>query len=491
MNRKSEDMIEQILRMRQNGLKIAAIARSLQVSRNTVRGYIRKSEEVSAADDSMSATVGPEWTQDVDWKGILDSQAAGVSVKQLFLENQIPVSYGQFSRQLNSRRPKPLPSASPALRHEPGARTQIDYCDGVAITDRRSGKKRKTHFFCGVLPFSSMTFGEFVWDQKLPGFIRSHEKMWAFFGGVTPYVVIDNLKSGVTKAHRFDPDINPTYCDYGNHCGFGVLPARPRTPRDKASVESAIGAIQRDFFQAAKRETFYSLDELNTRFRQYLLDFNARKMTDYGVSRNDRFSNERPLLQELPPGPYEIFEWREARVHPDCCVQVAKGFYSVPFEYIGQVVRVKLTDKLLIIFSMCMTEIAVHTRAGDHQRSLRDEHFPNRYMQVSSYDVQKARETARRIGPHTDEYVSWQFDITRPLTALRRMQGVLRLFQSCKISPDAMEFAATQAKQFSRRDLRYFEQCAKNYEKSGSAPRVLTAPKRDLSTLHLHNNGRN
>jgi hypothetical protein len=310
--------------------------------------------------------------------------------------------------------------------------------------------------------------------------------MWAFFGGVTPYVVIDNLKSGVTKAHRFDPDINPTYCDYANHAGFGVLPARPATPRDKACVEATIGAIQRDFYQQVRNEVFYELESLNARFRVYLAGFESRLMTEHGVSRNDRFANERGLLRPLASTPYVFSEWTEATVHPDCCIQVQKGFYSVPFQLIGRQVRVKLTDKIVTVFSQVMCEVTCHPRVGLHKKSLKDEHFPNRLMQSGSFEVQKAREKARSIGPEMTAYVSWQFDISRPLTALRRMQGALRLHKS-GVSAAAIEFAAAQARQFSRRDLRYFEQCATSFQKRGGAgPKSAPPPKRIAESLNLH-----
>ena len=80
-----------------------------------------------------------------------------------------------------------------------------------------SGTTKKTDLFCSILTFSSKFFGEFVWDQKQPSFLRCHEKMWAYFGGVTPYVVVDNLKSREKKAHLYDLDVNPTYREFGNH----------------------------------------------------------------------------------------------------------------------------------------------------------------------------------------------------------------------------------------------------------------------------------
>ena len=147
-------------------------------------------------------------------------------MKALFEEYAPQINYSTFAKHLKSSLKIPKKPAIP-LDHVAGERIQIDYCDGLKITDRKTGKTRKTHFFCGVLPFSSMTFGEFTDNQKLDNFIRSHEKMFAYFGGTTPYIVLDNLKSGVSKAHRWDPDLKPTYCDFGNKTGFAGLPAKP------------------------------------------------------------------------------------------------------------------------------------------------------------------------------------------------------------------------------------------------------------------------
>ena len=155
------------------------------------------------------------------------------------------------------------------LDHKPGEKVQVDFSDGVWLTDSTTGKKTLTEFFLGVLPFSSHVFGDFVLDQKLPTFVRLDERMFAYFGGVTPYLVVDNLKSGVHKTHLYDPDVNSTYCDFANHMGFAVLPARPRKPRDKGSGETHIGVVQRDFYQRVRNQVFYSLEELNAVLRAW------------------------------------------------------------------------------------------------------------------------------------------------------------------------------------------------------------------------------
>jgi transposase len=470
--------------MHAQGRKIRKIAKALGCSRNTVRAHLRN-HAVPDPEEGSEKISTSDWAKGFDWEKIAKERNCGVTAKQLYQEYAPQVSYSQFGRylvQVNKR--KQSSTAAPALAHNPGEKTQVDYADGLLVIDPRSGKKRKTQLFCGVLPFSSYTYAEFSESQKKSDFIRSHERMWAYFGGITPYIIVDNLKSGVTKAHRYDPDLNPTYCDYANHTGFAVLPARPYTPRDKAAVEAAIGVIQRSFYQKYRATTFYSLAELNLALRVFLDDLNAQIMTDYGVSRADRFATEKPLLIERSSSPYEISEFKDAKVHPDCCIQIAKALYSVPFNYVGQTLRVKITDKMIVIFDKTHAQIAVHLRQPAYGRAIEESHLPPQSQQIRSFDVIKAKAKAEAIGERTKEFVDWQFDDERPLRVLRRIQGVLRLHDA-GTTREAMEYAASQALQFKRRELRYFSNCAKYFSTTGGRPRLVDHPIRDASTLHL------
>ncbi|MFK7825984.1 MAG: hypothetical protein AB8G05_17660 [Oligoflexales bacterium] len=213
-------MDNQILKLAELGYNIRGIAKCLNIARNTVRSRLRKNAE-------KSPTQKGRWWDYANWDTILKERAKGVTLKQIYAEHgEELTTYSTFCRYIGRNFKKP---ASPTIppQHVAGERVQIDYCDGLKVVDRKSGKLTKTHLFCSVLPFSGYTFAEFVLNQKLESFISSHQRMWVFFGGTTPYVVIDNLKSGVTKAHLYDPDINKTYCDYSNHDGFAVMPARP------------------------------------------------------------------------------------------------------------------------------------------------------------------------------------------------------------------------------------------------------------------------
>jgi hypothetical protein len=213
-----------------------------------------------------------------------------------------------------------------------------------------------------VMAMSSYTFGEFTLTQKRDDLTRSIENAFRFFGGVTPYVTVDNQRAAVDKAHWYDPDVNPAFVDFANHWGFAVIPARPYQPRDKGANECGIGVVQRQFYQEVRDQKFYSLVELNQCFRIYLGRLNGAQMKDWGVTRSDRFEGERGLLKACPAVNWEMAEWRPAKVHADCHVQVLKKFYSVPHKYVGREVRVKITSRLIEVFDLELNPLAAHAR---------------------------------------------------------------------------------------------------------------------------------
>ena len=478
--RTSVRMQAQIRALFEQGYSVRAMARVLRVSRKTIRKFLESSPSVP----------GPApWVRAIDWEYVQrEVYGRGTTIKQVHREVAPEVPYVRFWRAFRDRVPR-VPSAHDVtirLHHQPGEKTQVDFCDGLRITDRATGKPILTQLFCAVLPFSSYTFGEFVLDQKLATFIGLHHRMFAYFGGVTPYVVVDNLKSGVHRADLYDPDVNPTYCDFANHMGFAVLPARPAKARDKAGGESGIGVIQRGFFQEVRDHTFYTLADLNGALRGYLERLNHAAMKDYGVSRAQRFVEEQPHLRPLPTRPFELSEWRSAKVHPDCHIQVEKNFYSVPFVYVGQTVRVRRTEKLIEVFHEDGQSIAAHSRlTGLGEFSTFDAHYPEAKVSVARFEVRHATEQANRLGPHVAELVAALLSGEHPLRHLRRVQGILRLARTYPMTPEALDHACHQAVLFKKTRLAYVKACALFFVTHGHQPQRL-APMRDPAAVHLH-----
>jgi transposase len=478
--RTSVRMQAQIKIMSEQGHSIHSIARVLKLSRRTVRKYLQPT--------SPPAESGG-WEEEIDWDYVRQEvYGKGTTVKQIGQDVAPEIAYVKFWRVFREQAGLKASPEQVTLRlnHKPAEKTQVDFCDGIFITDRNSGKKTLTQFFLGVLPFSSYTFGEFVLDQKLCTFIAVQQRMFAFFGGVTPYLVVDNLKSGVHKADLYDPDVNPTYCDFANHMGFAVLPARPYKPKDKGSGESNIGVLQRGFFQEVRNRVFYSLEELNEALRPYLERLNHQVMKDYGICRAQRFEEEKKHLKALPLCRFEMSEWRAAKVHPDCHIQVEKNFYSVPFVYVGQKLRIRLTEKMVEVFSEDSQPIAAHSRlTGIGKFSTYDSHYPEKKLGVARFEVHHAIEQAAKLGPHVEKLVDKLLSTDYPLRHLRRVQGLLRLAKRYPITPEALEHACQRALSFNKTRLAYIKDCALYFVRHGQRP-TLSAPHRQADTLHLH-----
>jgi len=126
-------------------------------------------------------------------------------------------------------------------QHTPGEKMFVDYAGAtIAIHDRQTGEIHPAAIFVATLGFSNYTFAEATCNQQSECWIESHIRAFEYFGGVPQLVIPDNAKTGVSKACRYEPDLNPTYNDLAAHYGVAVMPARPRKPRDKATVQVTV-----------------------------------------------------------------------------------------------------------------------------------------------------------------------------------------------------------------------------------------------------------
>jgi transposase len=478
--RKSFEMRSQIEYMYKNGTPIKRIAISLNISKNTVKKYLG----LKPVDPKFYENKKSNWDLNLDWEYIKKELQLGASYKVLFQELNPNTSMTTFWRTCQEKNLIP-PEVTIKLEHKPGERLYFDFADGINIIDPGTGKETSTQLFLATLPFSSKIYGEFVANQKLPTVIKTLEKTFSYFGGVTPYIVNDNLKAGVTKAHLYDPDVNKTFCDFANHCGFAVLPARPYKPKDKANVECNIGVTQRDFFQIVRNMKFYSLDKLNSFFWEYLEGLNEQVMKDHGLSRNERFEKEKKLLLSLPTTRFELVTWKTCKVHPDCHIQVEKNFYSVPYIFVGKSVRVKIGN-LVEVFDEEGTEVlAAHSRLdGKHRYSTRNEHYPEPQLAVARFEIHHAKSKAKKIGSNTEELVDSLLNISHPYKYLRRIQGILRLVESGSIAKLSMEFACEQALIHRKLRLDFIRSTAHYHQLNGARP-TLSTPIRNPNEIHV------
>ena len=315
--------IREVLRLRlEQHLSLAKIADACQISIATVHEYLRRAQhaglswplppdlndeqiEVRLFPPALPARVSRAQPDFAYLTGQL--RRKGVTLFLLWEEYRYvhPDGYG-YSRFCDLYRDYAA-RLEPRMRqsHTAGEKLFVDYAgQTITITERSTGTPRTAQVFVATLGASDYTYAEATWTQGLEDWIASHQRAFAFFGGVPALLVPDNLKSGVTSPCYYDPEINPTYQEMAEHYGVAVLPARVRKPRDKAKVENHVLNVERRILAPLRDRSFLSLEECNQAIAELLEALNTRPFQHLATSRRQLFEElELPALKPCPSNP--------------------------------------------------------------------------------------------------------------------------------------------------------------------------------------------
>jgi transposase len=213
------------------------------------------------------------------------------------------------------------------------------------------------------------------------------------------------------------------------HYDTAVVPARPRKPRDKSKVETAVLLTERWIVARLRNRRFFGLDELNAAIRLLLDRLNDKVTRHLGSSRRDLFEHlDKPALKPLPADPYVYAEWKLARVGLDYHIDVGRHYYSVPHQLLKQKLWVRITARTVEIFFEGK-RVASHARtSGNRQHSTQRDHMPPNHRFRADWTPERIRRQAARIGPHTEAFVEVVMRERRhPEQGFRTCLGVIRL----------------------------------------------------------------
>ncbi len=317
--------------------------------------------------------------------------------------------------------------------HRAGEKLFVDYAGmTVPIFDTEIGQQRRAQIFVAVLGASNYTYCEATWTQSLPDWIGAHVRAFTFFGGVPEIVVPDNLKAGVNKAHRYEPDLNPTYADLAAHYGIAIIPARVRKPRDKAKVEVGVQIIERWILAVLRKQTFLSLEDLNEAIAKLLEGLNKKPFKKLPGSRQCLFEElDRLALKPLPMQAYEFAEWKKARVNIDCHIELDGHYYSVPHQLLKKQIDVRYTAHTVECFYRSK-RITSHRRSpykGRHTTITA--HLPKAHREYAGWTPERITDWALQVGLETSRWVQHTLQSRpHPVQAYRSCLGVLRLSKS-------------------------------------------------------------
>lgn len=333
--------------------------------------------------------------------------------------------------------------------HKAGEKLFLDWAgDTLPLTDAATGEIRPCFLFVAVLGASNYTFAEPSLSQDLEAFLMAHVRMFEFFGGCPDLLVPDNQKTGVTKASRYEPDLNPAYTALAEHYGCAVLPTRPHKPRDKAKVEAGVLIAERRIIARLRKRTFFSLAEMRAAVAQQVRDLNERPFHRLPGSRRSQFlAEELPALRPLPAHPYEHHVRKKARVHIDYHVELLGHHYSVPYLLAGEEVEVRYTEAVVEIFSEGL-RVASHVRSFAKTGATTDfSHMPPAHQAVADWTPERFQRWARTVGPETERLILAVLErYPHPALAYRSCLGILRLAE--RYEPSRLERAAERSLAF-------------------------------------------
>lgn len=429
-----------------------AISRSVGVGRASVSRLLERAEVAKLSwplpegmtDAELEAVFYPATTQDVsvqrpvpNWAEVRQELAKhrSLTLDQLWKEYiaEHPTGY-QYSRFCDLYRRWRSSQVDPVMRltHKAGERLFVDYSGKQpSIVDPGTGEVQQVQLYVAALGASGYLYAEATQTQKVADFCGSIRRTFEFLGGVPRLIVPDNLKAAVLKFRRDDtPILNESFRDLTEHYNVGVLPARPRRPRDKSKAEGGVALLQRRVLGALRNITFYSLAELNAAILDQIRDLNHAPFQKYDTTRQRMFDElDRPALRPLPREPYEFATWMDKRkVSFTYHIQVQNHHYRVPHTYLGQYVRARVGAQTVEIFDG-PTRIASHPRGWTPGKYTTNRaHMPQNHQEYGAWPPERFVNWAKKIGPYTTALIEENFARAHvPVQVYRRCMGILKL----------------------------------------------------------------
>jgi transposase len=444
------------------GLSQRQIARSCSVSKTTVAEYLSRTQAAKLSWQEIQQLSEVELTRCLfpltsqKWHRIVPDcqwihqqlRRPHVTLQLLWQEYKLkhPDGY-QYTRFCDYYRQwKKSLDVSLRQSYRGGEKMFVDYAgDTVEIVNPESGEITPAQIFVAVLGASNYTYAKPTLKQDLSAWIQAHVCAFEFFGGTPKILIPDNARTAVTKACRYEPQLNPTYADLAAHYQVAVIPARPRKPRDKAKVEAAVLVVERWILAALRNRTFFSLAELNQAIQELLEDLNNRPFKKLPATRRQLFEQlDRPLLRPLPPTRYQFSQWEKARVNIDYHVELTHHYYSVPYALVGESVDLCYTSQTVSIFHQGK-RVAIHRRdfrKGQH--TTEPQHRPTSHRRYLEWTPSRLIDWGRKIGPSTATLIERILAARRfPEQGYRSCLGLLRLAKT--FGDDRLEAACLRA----------------------------------------------
>ena len=471
--------IQEIIRRWQSGEGYRQIASGTSVSRNTVRKYLSAAKVEGIArdgpaptDDELSwlaamgqsgprqaATPSEEllapWADQI-YQWLTGDRLQVTRIHELLLARGCLVSYQSVRRFIERRQWRRPPRSTVRMEETPpGEVAEMDFGRLGLIHDPESGRSRAVWALIVVLGYSRHCFVWPTFNQKLEDVIAGLESAWAFFGGIPRYLVIHNCPAAVATADPLHPVFTRGFLEYSQRRGFIADAARARHPKDKPKVERGVPYARERFFKGGE---FKDLADIRDQAQRWCLQVAGLRI--HGTTRRKPLvafqDEERQALLSWDGMPYEIADWRNAKVHQDHHIQCRQALYSVPASLCppGQKVEVRVDSKLVRIYHRGQL-IKTHVRQPSGGRATDLADYPAELSAYTTRAPDRIKASAHELGPAVSEFADRLFDGPLPWARVRQGHKLLRLGE--RYTPQRLDAACRRALEVDLIDVRRVE----------------------------------
>ena len=379
----------EIIELRSVGLSFAKVAflcgcsaaKASEVVSNAERIGIRWPVPVELTDDELARLVDPRKALRFacDYGEILSGLPEGkpdlreayrIYCARAEAAGEEPYAEPSFKRRLSAWLRTRGRAPKMNINWSPGEEIQVDWAGRKLSLTGSDGTTVPVSLFVATSPYSDYTFVRASLEMGMQSWLEHHVAMFEFFGGAPLWLAPDNLATGVVFEGR-NRSIRPAYAELAGHYGCDVLPARVRSPRDKAAVESHVRIMANRIVGTLEQMEFSSIDQLNEAVRRLVDIYNDRGVAVFGGrSRREVYlSEELHCMQELSGSGFVPSTSKRVRAASDGIVTIRGNFYAVPGRFAGQVVEARIGRERIDIYSVkggrrCQ-RIASHVRGED------------------------------------------------------------------------------------------------------------------------------
>lgn len=349
-----------------------SIARSMGISRNTVKKYC-EGEKVpwERKTPERKASVLTEDVLSFICSCLEEDRAEGLKKQKhtarkiydrLVEEKGFRGGESTVRRAVRDIRGK-MPKAFIPLQFDPADAMQVDWGTATVYLD---DVRTVVNLFCARLCYSCRPVVLAYRKQNEESFLDAFVKTFHVFGGSTSRVIFDNGKVAVKDGFGKQAELQDGYSMLSSHYGFDAVFCNPAEGHEKGLVEGLVGWARRNICVPVPRVE--SIDELNQLLLERCLRYEDHTIRGRHASVGEQFREEQVLLHDLPQYVFETAKCVSSRVNAFSTVRFKTNTYSVPVRYVGHPVSIKGYPETIEIY--CNGElISTHARLTGKEQS--------------------------------------------------------------------------------------------------------------------------